>query len=90
MIEGDEMKLNGKENKELSKAIDQITEGLDAFIELYNDSELDEPILKWSEENISRIQKANEHYGSEVVQTKINKIVSEMLDWLPLDEDEEE
>ncbi|OZM56147.1 hypothetical protein CIB95_13655 [Lottiidibacillus patelloidae] len=84
------MKINGNENKELSKAIDQITEGLDTVIELYNESELDEPILSWSEENISKIKRANEHYGIEVVQTKINKIVSEMLDWLPLEEEDEE
>jgi hypothetical protein len=80
------LKLNSKENKGLSKAIDQVTEGLDALIELYNESEIDEPILQWTEENVANIKKANEHYGAKVVETKINKIVSEMLEWLPLDE----
>jgi hypothetical protein len=84
------LKINNKENKELSKAIDQLTEGLDFFIELYNESELDEPILKWTEDNVNKIKMANDQYGANMVETKINKIVSEMLEWLPLNEEEEE
>jgi hypothetical protein len=84
------LKVNDKENKELSKAIDQLTEGLDAVIELYNESELDEPVLKWTDENLERIKKANLQYGAKEVQAKINKIVSELLDWLPLDDEDQE
>jgi hypothetical protein len=84
------LKLNSSENKALSNAIDQVTEGLDAVIEIYNESEMDEPVLSWTDENLSRIKKANEQFGVKAVETKINNIVSEMLDWLPLDDEDEE
>jgi hypothetical protein len=84
------LKISEIENQELSKAIDQMTEGLDAFIELYNESEVDAPIIQWTEANVEKLKKANEQFGEKLISKKINNIVNELLELLPLDEDSKE
>ncbi|WP_226669508.1 atypical membrane-integrating protein (Mistic protein) [Metabacillus litoralis] len=82
------MKVNDDEKKLLSEAIDKMNEGLDSFIEFYNDSEEDKAIIEFSEETIKSIEKAIEVYGKEEVTSKINTIVKEVLSFLPTKKDD--
>lgn len=80
---GDQLKVNEEEKKLLSEAIDKMNEGLDAFIGFYNESEEDKALIEFTEETIETIQQAIEAYGKEEVTTKINKIIREVLSFLP-------
>jgi hypothetical protein len=80
---GDQLKVNEEEKKLLSEAIDKMNEGLDAFIGFYNESEEDKALIEFTEETIETIQHAIEAYGKEEVTTKINKIIKEVLSFLP-------
>ncbi|MGO4889391.1 atypical membrane-integrating protein (Mistic protein) [Anaerobacillus sp. MEB173] len=80
------MKINEIEKNTLSDAIDKITEGLDEVIELYNESTEDKPLIAFSENVNEGITKAIHKYGEEFVNRKINTLVGELLEWLPLDD----
>ncbi|WP_456272016.1 hypothetical protein [Bacillus sp. AK031] len=80
------MKVDDKERNQLSQAIDQLSEGLDTVIELYNESVEDKPLLQLTEENEGLLGKAVIKYGKEEVNGKVNKVIAELLEWLPLDD----
>jgi len=84
------LKVNDQEKKALSEAIDRMNEGLDAFIELYNESEDDSELIEFQEETIQVIEKAIQAYGKEIVTNKINTIVKEVLSFLPAKKDDDE
>ncbi|MFY4775435.1 protein mistic [Metabacillus sp. RGM 3146] len=73
------MKVSKEEKDALSTAIDKMNDGLDVFIQLYNDSEEDLPPVDFSEETIKLIEKAIASIGREKVSEKINTIVKELL-----------
>jgi hypothetical protein len=81
--------VDDKERNQLSQAIDQLSEGLDTFIELYNESVEDKPLLQLTEENEGLLGKAVIKYGEEEVNGKVNKVIAELLEWLPLDDVEQ-
>ncbi|WP_168413169.1 protein mistic [Bacillus salacetis] len=80
------MKIDDQERNQLSQAIDQLSEGLDAFIELYNESVEDKPLLQLTEENEGLLGKAIIKFGGNEVNEKVNKVIAELLEWLPLDD----
>ena len=80
---GDDLKLRDEEKKALSAAIDRMNEGLDSFIEFYNESEEDKPLIEFADETTAVIEKAIESYGKEEVTAKINTIIREVLSFLP-------
>ncbi|MBM7587196.1 hypothetical protein JOC86_003769 [Bacillus pakistanensis] len=84
------MRANKTENETLSKAIDNMQEGLDNMIELYNELEEDMPLINFDKEVLEDLEKAKHIYGEEYVSQKLNTIVKEVLTWLDLDEHEEE
>lgn len=57
------MKVNDQEKQALSEAIDKMNEGLDSFIQLYNEAEEDKPFINFNQETISIIEKAKNAYG---------------------------
>lgn len=84
------MKVSIDESKKLSDAIDQMQVALDVFIELYNQSEEDAFYVQLDDEVIELIQRANNAFGSDVVNQKVNTIIKEVLSFLPLDDYQEE
>ncbi|MGM0846282.1 MAG: hypothetical protein ACQEUT_15000 [Bacillota bacterium] len=80
------MKVDDKESNQLSQAIDQLSEGLDAIIELYNETVEDKPLLQLTEENEELLSKAIIKFGGKEVNGKVNKVIAELLEWLPLDD----
>ncbi|MDF0729041.1 atypical membrane-integrating protein (Mistic protein) [Cytobacillus sp. S13-E01] len=78
------MKLNEKEKQSLSDSIDKMNEGLDVFIQFYNESEEDKPLIEFDEDVIEAIEKAKEAYGEEATNKKINTIIKEVLTFLPI------
>jgi uncharacterized protein YwgA len=79
------MKLNEQEKQTLSEAIDKMNDGLDSFIQLYNEAEEDQPLIEFDEEAVQIIDKAKRVYGSNEIDLRMNKIVKEILSFLPLD-----
>ncbi|SHG27771.1 hypothetical protein [Ornithinibacillus halophilus] len=77
------MKANEEEKKKFDKALDDI-------LELFNNLEEDEPIIKFTDDVFENIELAKKKYGDETVDEKINTVVREMLSWLDLDEDNED
>ncbi|MRX73120.1 atypical membrane-integrating protein (Mistic protein) [Bacillus lacus] len=77
------MKLTEEEKSSLSEAIDRMNEGLDAFIQYYNESEEDKPLIEFSEETQSAIHAAVSSYGKEEVEKRINNIIKEIFSFLP-------
>ncbi|HET7629416.1 MAG TPA: hypothetical protein VFK44_13665 [Bacillales bacterium] len=77
------MKANAAERKKFDKALDDI-------LELFNDLEDDQPVVRFDEAIVEQIGKAKRKFGAREVDTKINTVVREMLSWLDLDEVEEE
>ncbi|MBS2970294.1 hypothetical protein J9317_16220 [Metabacillus sp. KIGAM252] len=73
------MKISGKEKENLSEAIDQMNEALDVFIQIYNQSEEDKPILRFTTETEQVILKAIEIYGEKTIENKINTLIKEFL-----------
>lgn len=73
------MKVSKDEKDALSTAIDKMNDGLDVFIQFYNDSEEDVPLIDFSEETTQLIEKAISTIGRDKVSEKINTIVKEML-----------
>lgn len=89
MYEVKKMKLNKDENKSLSDAIDQIQDGLNTMIEMYNESEDDKFLINFDDEVVQGILKAKKIFGDETVDKKINTLVHEVISFLPLHEYEE-
>jgi hypothetical protein len=83
------MKGTEQERNQLSQAIDQLTEGLDSVIELYNDSVDDKPLLQLTKENERTLKKAIIKFGENEVNGKVNKVIAELFEWLPLEDVEE-
>jgi len=83
------MKANQAEKNTLSDSIDKLTEGLDDVIELFNNLEEEKPLIQFSPDVEEKVIKAMKIYGEENVSLKINTIVGEMLEWLPLEQDQE-
>lgn len=83
------MKANKKDYQKYSDAIDHIQEGNDAMIELFNELEGDEPLIRYGQDVIENIEIAKKMYGDDYVDEKINSVVKEILGWLPLDQYEE-
>ncbi|MGX1192348.1 atypical membrane-integrating protein (Mistic protein) [Metabacillus sp. SLBN-84] len=77
------MKLSDEEKTALSEAIDKMNEGLDVFIQFYNDAEEEKPVIEFKEDTVAAIEKAIEVYGTETVSEKINAIIREVLSFLP-------
>ncbi|MCH1625484.1 atypical membrane-integrating protein (Mistic protein) [Fredinandcohnia quinoae] len=82
------MKLNETDKKTLSDSIDKLNEGLDAVIQLYNDSEVDKPIFEFESEVIEAIEKAKGTFGDEEITRRINTIIKEVLAFLPKEDDQ--
>ncbi|MGD7006585.1 protein mistic [Metabacillus sp. 84] len=73
------MKISGKERQQLSDAIDQMNEALDIFIQTYNHSEEDKPLITYSQETEQAIKRAIELYGEQQIESKINLLIKEFL-----------
>lgn len=73
------MKATELESKRFDKALDEI-------LDLFNNLEQDEPIIQYSEEVLTYIEKAKKKYGEDMVNEKVNRVVGEMLSWLDLDD----
>jgi hypothetical protein len=84
------MRTKKTENETLSKAIDNMQEGLDSVIELYNELEDDKPLISFDKEVLEDLEKAKHIYGEEYVSQKLNTIVKEVLTWLDLEYEEED
>ncbi|KAA0545434.1 atypical membrane-integrating protein (Mistic protein) [Bacillus sp. BGMRC 2118] len=80
------MKLDTQEKQTLSDAIDKLNEGLDTFIQLYNEAEEDKPLIEFDDEATTIIEKAKHVYGSEEIDSRMNKIVKEILSLIPLNQ----
>jgi hypothetical protein len=78
------MKLNEQEKLTLSEAIDKLNDGLDSFIQFYNEAEADKPLIDFDDEAVQIIDKAKSVYGSNEIDLRMNKIVKEILSFLPL------
>ncbi|WP_349410118.1 atypical membrane-integrating protein (Mistic protein) [Pseudalkalibacillus sp. SCS-8] len=83
------MKANKREYNDLSRSIDQISEGLDAVIELYNELEEDKPIIKLDDQVVSQLEEAKEKYGEDFIDRKLNTLIKEALSWLDAPSEEE-
>jgi hypothetical protein len=79
------MKVNNQEKQSLSVAIDKMNEGLDTFIQLYNEADEDTPLIDFSEEVAEIILKAKNIYGTKEIDGRINRLVKDILSLLPLD-----
>lgn len=73
------MKVTNGEKEKLSNAIDRMNEGLDAFIQLYNESENDEPLIQFEDETADLIRQARDSYGQEQLNEKLNTIIKQIL-----------
>jgi hypothetical protein len=73
------VKYNNEDREKYSDAIDRMQEGLDRMIDLYNEAEDDEEIIRYDEEVITAIVQAKEKFGDDFINQKINTIVKEVL-----------
>lgn len=83
------MKANHEEGQIFSDSIDLINNGIEAIINLYNELEPDQPLIQFDQEVLQKIGKLKEKYGNGFVDKKINAVVKEMIDWLPVDSHDE-
>nr|WP_223151804.1 protein mistic [Bacillus velezensis] len=74
-----DVKVTNGEKEQLSNAIDRMNEGLDAFIQLYNESENDEPLIQFEDETADLIRHARDSYGQEQLDEKLNTIIKQIL-----------
>ncbi|MGP4105515.1 atypical membrane-integrating protein (Mistic protein) [Virgibacillus sp. L01] len=79
------MKANEKDYKKYSDAIDQIQQGNDAMIDLFNEMEDDTELIGFDQKVVEQIEKAKAKFGDDAVNEKINSVVREMLSWLDLE-----
>jgi hypothetical protein len=84
------LKANHDEGQLFSDSIDLINNGIEAIINLYNDLEPDQPLIQFDQEVLQKIGKIKEKYGDAFVDKKINAVVKEMIDWLPVDDEEKD
>ncbi|UOR14159.1 atypical membrane-integrating protein (Mistic protein) [Halobacillus amylolyticus] len=77
------MKATDIETKRFDKALDEI-------LELFNNLENDDPIIHFGDDVINNIERAKKKYGHDLVDEKINTVVSEMLSWLDLEDADSE
>ena len=73
------VKYNKEDREKYSEAIDCMQEGLDLMIDLYNEAEDDEDIIRYEEEVITANIQAKEKFGDDFINQKINTIVKEVL-----------
>ncbi|ADM39084.1 biofilm formation protein MstX [Bacillus spizizenii] len=73
------MKVTSEEKEQLSTAIDRMNEGLDAFIQLYNESEIDEPLIQLDDDTADLMKQARDMYGQEKLNEKLNTIIKQIL-----------
>ncbi|OCB94922.1 protein mistic [Bacillus amyloliquefaciens] len=73
------MKVTNGEKEQLSNAIDRMNEGLDVFIQLYNESENDEPLIQFEDETADLIRQVRDSYGQEQLNEKLNTIIKQIL-----------
>ncbi|NTU27254.1 protein mistic [Bacillus tequilensis] len=73
------MKVTSEEKERLSTAIDRMNEGLDAFIQLYNESEIDEPLIQFDDDTADLMKQARDMYGQEKLNEKLNTIIKQIL-----------
>ncbi|AZB44954.1 hypothetical protein CEF21_18935 [Bacillus sp. FJAT-42376] len=73
------MKISGREKENLSEAIDQMNEALDVFIQTYNQSEEDKPVIRFTQDTEQSIRSAMKIYGEAVIEKKINTLIKEFL-----------
>ncbi|KXZ13341.1 protein mistic [Bacillus nakamurai] len=83
------MKVTNGEKEQLSTAIDRMNEGLDVFIQLYNESEIDEPLIQFEDETAELIKQARQLYGQEKLNKKLNAIIKQILS-ISLSEEEQD
>ncbi|WP_044748518.1 hypothetical protein [Bacillus alveayuensis] len=76
------MRVTEEEKNQLSDSIDKMNEALDVFIQLYNESEVDEKLIEFSEETTKAIRNAISVYGKETVEKKINTIIHEIFSFI--------
>ncbi|MFC2949780.1 hypothetical protein [Virgibacillus sediminis] len=72
------MKANDEERQRFDKAVDEI-------LDLFNNLEDDQPIIKFGDDVLENIGLAKKKYGDDMVNEKINTVVREMLSWLDLE-----
>ncbi|WP_404452094.1 atypical membrane-integrating protein (Mistic protein) [Virgibacillus necropolis] len=81
-----QMKANENDYKKYSDAIDQIQQGNDAMIDLFNEMEGDRELISFDDKVVDQIEKAKVKFGNDAVNEKINTVVREMLSWLDLED----
>lgn len=84
------MKVTSEEKEQLSTAIDRMNEGLDAFIQLYNESEIDEPLIQLDDDTAKLMKQARDKYGQEKLNEKLNTIIKQILSISVSEEGEKE
>lgn len=82
------MKATPQEGQQFSDAIDLVNNGIETIINLYNDLEPNQPVIEFDETVLALIEKVKDKYGDAFVDKKVNSVVKELLEWLPLDEEE--
>ncbi|POM99121.1 protein mistic [Bacillus halotolerans] len=73
------MKVTSEEKEQLSTAIDRMNEGLDVFIQFYNESEIDEPLIQLEDDTADLMKQARDLYGQEKLNEKLNTIIKQIL-----------
>ncbi|MHA7765898.1 protein mistic [Bacillus atrophaeus] len=73
------MKVTSDEKEQLSAAIDRMNEGLDVFIQFYNESEKDEPLIQLEDDTAKLMKEARELYGQDKLNVTLNAIIKQIL-----------
>lgn len=73
------MKVTSDEKEQLSAAIDRMNEGLDVFIQFYNESEEDEPLIQLEDDTAKLLTEARELYGQDKLNETLNAIIKQIL-----------
>ncbi|GED02100.1 protein mistic [Bacillus atrophaeus] len=73
------MKMTSDEKEQLSAAIDRMNEGLDVFIQFYNESEKDEPLIQLEDDTAKLMKEARELYGQDKLNETLNAIIKQIL-----------
>jgi hypothetical protein len=81
------LNISGNEQNLLSGAIDKMNEGLDAFIQLYNEAKIQKTNIDFDEDTLKVIEEAIQVYGKETVEKKLNRIVQEILSFSKIGND---
>ncbi|WEG12018.1 hypothetical protein PU629_18115 [Pullulanibacillus sp. KACC 23026] len=80
------MKATPQEGQIFSDAVDLINNGIESIINLYNDLEPDHPVIQFDQDVVELITRVKEKYGESFVDKKVNSVVKEMLEWLPIED----